>query len=218
MQKHNTASATEFKKPEIIRFVNPKVYFKKRTGFTVKAPRGLFKCHCGKVFETRCTNKGVSESKSCGCIVPSNPITHGMYKSRTYKVWCSMHSRCRDNVGRARKWYFEKGIRVCERWNVFENFLEDMGEVPDGFSIDRINGNKGYEPSNCRWADWPTQCRNTSSNVILEIDGQSKVIVDWAKISPVSYSTISSRLRKGWPAKKAVFEPTTPGKRTRNEW
>jgi hypothetical protein len=210
MQQNDTVVIPKFKNPELIQFVNPKVYFKKRTGFTVKAPRGLFKCHCGKVFETRCTNKGVSESSSCGCIVKLNGTTHGMYHTRTYRAWAGMHRRCRDNKGKSRKWYFEKGIRVCERWKLFENFLADMGEVPVGLWLDRIDGNKGYEPSNCRWADLKTQSRNKSDNRFLSIDGESKTLVEWSELSGVNCKTIASRLRLGWPEKKAVFEKAKP--------
>ena len=86
---------------------------------------------------------------------------HGHRKpmSPTYISWLDMKQRCRD---RSRKYYGAKGISVCERWESFESFLADMGERPDGMTLDRINNDGNYEPSNCRWATPAEQIKNRS--------------------------------------------------------
>ena len=79
-------------------------------------------------------------------------FTHGMHKTRTYKTWGKMKSRCRDANNDSYYLYGGRGIYLCEKWNTFLGFLEDMGERPEGRTLDRINNNDGYHKDNCRWA------------------------------------------------------------------
>lgn len=91
-----------------------------------------------------------------------NAVTHGMSYTSTYRSWLSMRNRCYRKGSEKYPMYGAKGIKVCKRWrNSFENFLEDMGERPEGMTLDRIDGTKGYSPSNCRWATPTQQARNT---------------------------------------------------------
>lgn len=82
-------------------------------------------------------------------------MRHGMRKTKTYASWASMHDRCKRS-----KNYLSKGIKICDRWKEFMNFYSDMGERPEGSSLDRIDPYGDYEPQNCRWADRTTQARN----------------------------------------------------------
>src|SRR5207237_8152031 len=96
-----------------------------------------------------------------------------------------------------------RGITVCKRWHNFLNFLADMGEKPAGLSIERINNDKGYNPSNCKWATSVEQNRNHRGNHNLTIAGVTSPIVVWAERSGVDRRTILSRIRKGWPVRRA---------------
>lgn len=119
-------------------------------------------CDCGntQIIQTSTLNAGTSQS--CGCLkaekLAAREQTHGMAGTPTYKSWQAMLTRTRDENNHQYPAYGGAGKGVCDRWNVreggsFENFLEDMGLRPEGTSLDRINGNLGYFPENCRWAD-----------------------------------------------------------------
>jgi hypothetical protein len=87
-------------------------------------------------------------------------ITHGMHNTQIYNIWKAMKDRCNNPKSTPYRWYGERGISVCERWNKFENFLEDMGERPEGMTLDRIDNDGNYEPGNCRWVTHKDNCNN----------------------------------------------------------
>lgn len=131
--------------------------------------RYLCICDCGTILSVigRNLRKGITES--CGCFQKERAAAaqekHGHSPrtgaTRTYYSWTAMIGRCSRPNNCGYKWYGARGIRVCDRWlNSFENFLEDMGERPKGKSLDRINNDGNYEPSNCRWATQKEQIRN----------------------------------------------------------
>lgn len=117
---------------------------------------------------------------------------HGHYsagkRSRTYRCWDSMIQRCTNpNYS---KWhdYGGHGITVCERWRQFVNFLEDMGECPDGLTIERLNSNGNYELSNCKWATYVDQGNNTCRNLFIDFNGQRLTMSQLARMLGVKYS------------------------------
>lgn len=129
--------------------------------------------------------------------------THGHKKnekrSLTYKSWLSMKSRCYYKNSCNYKYYGAKGIKVCDRWkDSFENFLEDMGERPKNCSLDRIDNNQGYSPSNCKWSTKTEQTNNKSTNRKITYNSQTMTLVQWSRHLNIHVETIRKRLDKGW--------------------
>jgi hypothetical protein len=129
--------------------------------------RWLCLCDCGgdTVVTTADLRRTTGPTRSCGCLLAATHTTHGHYvngqRTPTYLSWTSMRTRCSRSYGNAWKYYGARGIKVCDRWlDSFENFLEDMGERPDGKTLDRIDVDGNYEPGNCRWATPKEQSAN----------------------------------------------------------
>lgn len=134
-------------------------------------------------------------------------IKHGLCHTSEYRAWINMRSRCDNPNTPGFHNYGGRGIYVCERWYSFENFLADMGPRPaEKFSVDRIDVNGNYEPSNCRWADSKTQCRNMSVNRIVEFNGKRVTLAEAVEATGVKYNTILYRLKRGWPMERALTE------------
>jgi hypothetical protein len=171
----------------------------------------LCKCDCG----CEATKAGWllrrGDTTSCGCrkktVLGENTRTHGARKTRAYSSWWNMKSRCERENSKFYNDYGGRGIKICERWNDFSNFLEDMGQPKEGMTLERINNNGNYEPSNCRWADRKLQANNRRSSKYIEVDGVIKTLQQWANLYKINRSTITERIKAGWTAKAAVQTP-----------
>ena len=122
-----------------------------------------------------------------------DPIRH-----KTFQCWSSMKQRCLNEKSQSYKSYGGRGIGICEKWiNSFFEFVLDMGEKPEGMSLDRIDNNGDYEPSNCRWATPKQQANNRNANVVVEWNGESKTLTEWATFLGVNCVTFLDRYRRG---------------------
>ena len=118
-----------------------------------------------------------------------------------------MKDRCHNERCKGYKFYGQRGIKVCERWREsFENFIADMGLCPPGFTIERIDNSKGYEPSNCKWASWQEQFKNTRTCRNITFNGETMNASDWERKMGFKVS-ISRRIRLGWSVERAITTP-----------
>ena len=132
-------------------------------------------------------------------------------KHPLYKTWASMKTRCTNKKFRNFNIYGGKGITVCKRWESFESFAADMGDRPSKFhTLDRIDGNKGYEPENVRWADRLTQARNTTRVKLVDFMGESRCLSEWARLLNINIWTLRARIKNGWSIDDALKKPANP--------
>lgn len=127
-----------------------------------------------------------------------------------------MHKRCNATKGKNFKWYKAKGIAVCPEWSEFENFFRDMGERPDGMSLDRRENSKGYTPDNCRWATAVQQSNNRCVVTEYAYAGESKSLPEWARDARcvVNMRCLRKRILLGWDLERAL---TTASRRDSND-
>lgn len=169
---------------------------------------------CQEDFPTYPNRVARGEAKYCSrrCQATSKR-THGEgrgpTKSAEYMAWSSMKSRCLKPATKGYHWYGGRGITVCDAWqDSYDAFLQDMGRRPSPkHSLDRINPNGDYEPTNCRWATWTEQARNRRDNHVLALNGISRLLVEWSELLGISRMVIRARLRKGWSVERTLTTP-----------
>jgi len=160
-------------------------------------------CSCGSTVSRGYKTLVQGKNQSCGCL----KVKHGRSKDDVYMAWAAMKDRCSNPNSPNYKHYGGRGIKVCERWEFFENFIQDMGERPTGMTLDRIDNNGGYELANCRWATWEEQCGNKRPHPktrTLELGGESHTVSEWAKITGIKKAVIFRRLYLGWSVSEAL--------------
>jgi hypothetical protein len=176
-------------------------------------------CDCSEQREVRLDRLKSGEIFACkDCMISTRServsvahSTHGHWRggkaTKTYDAWKSMRKRCYDKKYKNYQHYGGRGITVCDRWlNSFENFLEDMGEPPDGLSLDRIDPNGNYRPDNCRWASPREQARNRRTTKFIEFGGKSQLLCDWASEVGITPEALSIRIKK-WGLQRALTTP-----------
>jgi hypothetical protein len=163
------------------------------------------KCDCGGTSTPCGTALKNGTAASCGCfqrkVCGDNSRTHGMSKSATYRTWTSMKNRCLNPNNPKYPSYGGRGIRVCERWMIYENFLSDMGFRPTGKTIERKDNDGDYCKENCVWATSKVQSRNKRRTIRVTIDGVSKSVRDWCEQYAISFNTVESihyRTKRTW--------------------
>ena len=189
-----------------------------------KANLWLCMCDCGSETTAIVTQLRNGYKTSCGCkktmqrgprpdVAKRNKenAKHAMSGNYTYSSWKAMKSRCYDKNDKDYPRWGGRGVTVCEAWrDSFVEFYKDMGERPQGHSIDRIDNDGNYEPGNCRWAIPKTQSNNTRQNYYIEYMGRTQTAKQWAEeLNKVEYKTILYRLRTGWDTHEALTTPST---------
>lgn len=166
-------------------------------------------CDCGK--EKLCTTGNLWNrlNISCGCRMGSP--NHGDWRKRIRHIWVSMLQRCSDINNNK---YGGRGISVCDAWkdyDAFKSWAYSSG-YSDELSIDRIDNNGNYEPSNCRWATLKQQARNRRNSKRLSLNGELKTVAEWADVYGINQSRINRRLMLGWSIEDAITKPIDKSK------
>lgn len=170
--------------------------------------RWICKCECGNVKEIRGSHLKSGLTTSCGCKTKifrdKNTKNIPLYATRA-----TMIARCYNPHNQKYKRYGARGITVCEEWRKsflsFYTWAHENG-YRKGLTLDRINNDGNYEPSNCRWATPKQQANNASFNRIIEYNGEKHNLCEWSAITGVKRETIAHRLNKGWETGKALFK------------
>lgn len=171
------------------------------------------RCVCGNTKKVEQANLRKGASRSCGCLnkemVAARSITHGKSKTPIYAVWNAMLGRCLNPSNLQYPDYGGRGITLCDRWRLFENFYEDMGDAPfKGASIDRKDNEKGYSKENCRWATRTEQNNNQRTNVRYAFNGKVLTLPEWSTETGIGFATLRSRIYLyEWPIEKALTTP-----------
>ena len=175
----------------------------------------LYKCDCGNVKSIIQYNVKRGATISCGCYLKANRIngnchrTYGYSHTRIDHIYKSMIDRCENPKNYGYHKYGGRGIRVCEEWKANKlAFFEwaFANGYAENLTIDRKDNSKGYSPENCRWITYQEQNNNRRSNHFETIDEVTRTIAEWSRISGINPGTISTRLKKGWLPKDAVFK------------
>lgn len=173
-------------------------------------------CTCGKIRDVLQSNLTQNLSRSCGCLMLENSVSthtkHGASKfgkeTTEYVIWKGIRKRCRNKNNPRYKDYGGRGICVCERWNSFKNFLMDVGPRPSSrHSIDRIDNNGNYEPSNCRWATNNEQTENSRRSLLLTYNQLTLTASQWEKELNLPHGIVRQRIRLGWNVERTLCTP-----------
>ncbi len=178
-------------------------------------------CICGNVVLVTTTNLKSGATKSCGCLRQENirkvatlisnrggRKSHGASYTPLYRIWADMRQRCMNPKYKQFKDYGGRGITVCDRWDDFTNFAEDMGERPSSkHSLERIDNNKGYSPDNCKWATPLEQGNNRRNNRLITYQGKTQSLSVWCRELHLSYNVTYARLLYGWSTETAFTTP-----------
>lgn len=194
MKTKKDLTGQKFGRLEVIKYLNDNYW--------------LCQCECGKITKVKSYNLTSNHTKSCGCLKnKAYNYSHKQSKTRLYDIWIGIKTRCNNKNSKSYKNYGGRGIKVCDEWlKDFLNFYDwaiNNGYQED-LTIDRIDINGNYEPSNCRWADKITQANNTSRNKFINYNGENHTIAEWARKLNKNYKNLHKKIKKGLPFEKAI--------------
>ena len=171
----------------------------------------LCQCDCGKKTITCTGDLRKGKTTSCGCfhneMVSNLTRSHSKCGTRLYAIYSNMRQRCLNEDNRAYKWYGGRGISICLEWlDSFQKFYEWAIEngYSDKLTLDRIDSDGNYEPSNCRWVTIKEQQNNKRSNHLFTYNGETHNLREWSELTGINYGTLKNRLcRYGWTTERA---------------
>lgn len=171
------------------------------------------KCECGNDVITKSVSLNQGYRKSCGCIsgTINGPKSKG--RDRLHVIWSTMKQRCYNEKDKKYPIYGSRGIIICDEWrNDFESFYlwAISNGYSDSLSIDRLDVDGNYDPSNCKWATVKEQARNRRTNVFVEINGETKTMIEWAEEYNIKYVTFKARYYSGIRG-QALLKPAAAG-------
>ena len=178
------------------------------------------KCDCGNITVANSRMLTSGKTQSCGCLRKGIHKKHGYTGTRLYRIHQGMKSRCKYPSCQDYKYYGGKGITYCEEWEHFENFLDwaIQNGYNDNLSLERIDVNKGYEPSNCCWVTGQEQRYNKTNSKKFTINGETKCLAEWCRIYDANYNTVHRRVTtNNYDILRALTEPTRTYKRKGNK-
>lgn len=167
-------------------------------------------CDCGTKNLVRASMLVSGRSKSCGCTTRESATTHGLSKTRQYRIWQAMKTRCTNTKQPNYERYGYRGITHDPNWDTFENFWNDMKySYSDNLTLERIDNSKGYSKSNCRWVTPAEQNMNMRSNIFIKYRGMFLTVPEVSKLTGLAISTIYGRKQSGWSDEKIISTPAT---------
>lgn len=175
------------------------------------------KCDCGTIKSIRLSRLKSGETKSCGCIrkelfeeTRKDLTIHGKANTRLHTIYRSMKARCYQVKHKNYSYYGGKGIEICDEWLEdfmnFYNWAHNNG-YKDNLTIDRIDVKGNYEPNNCRWTTTKEQANNTSRNIYITYQGETKTLKQWSEHLGINYYTLKSRYKYGWDVEDMLTKP-----------
>ena len=205
MKRHEVVAGQKSHRLTLIKELAPVVRNRSRR-------RVLCVCDCGNEHDIYLDNFVRGNIRSCGCLLteirPGIRKIHGFAGTRIFKIWVGMKRRCNSPQCPDYPRYGARGIRVCRSWDKsFLSFLRDMGEAPKGKTLDRKNNDRGYSPSNCRWATPKEQARNRRSSRRIRFKGKNLTVSEWSELTGMSVGLLASRLKRKWSPARIFNTP-----------
>ena len=173
----------------------------------------ICECNCGNIVSVAGNNLKNGHTQSCGCILREKQrnkfYKHGMSKTKIYSVWRTMKQRCTYEKNESYKNYGGRGITYCDEWEEFEPFYEwaMANGYKEGLSIDRIDSDGNYEPSNCRWVTMKKQQNNRTNNRIIKYKNKEMNLQQFIKLTGLTESAVRGRLDRGWSVEDIANTP-----------
>lgn len=218
MKQYKDLTGKKFGKLEVLKLDHKKQKLNKKGIKTGRVYYWLCRCECGKEKVIRGSNLTTGLSQSCGCLrkeissryFEEQRTKHNLSKSRIYRIYQHIKHRCYLVGDVDYKNYGARGIKICEEWkNDFKAFYDwaMLNGYADNLTIDRIDVNGNYEPSNCRWVTKEIQNKNTRRNINITYNGKTHNVREWSKIIGISAFTLYDRLNRGWSVEKTLATP-----------